>query len=446
MSKFNHPTTLMAFDAANDSLPSGSYFRKAVTLQNWWLTKPETDEDTKRLGVAGTSQQNQATRCFSSAPILKAYDIVDLETVDGVSIILQGFINKDRTLENGFSPEVFDHFVFGFPPYWEEFATSFPKGGSAAKCVSRVHEDEKDSIEGHTDIYKVSSLEFPHEHITKDGHGVLICERSPVTAEFKDDPNLGMSPVVRNGMDSCTGLKHVGVSSRRMTRSMTKMDSRKSNNSVLLHGISNVDKVTVINPVNIGSCDILRIDINQGENKDADVSGELEIDTTRSNLEAKHIKSECSDPLSSTNVDVIDVNDEILLPRTNMKACQNKKKIKEGKSGSRIDVPNKEGVAATHGTRSNLAIRTRSKSKRKQTTETPKSAKSTSRVKKGSKEIVKILSPESFSGKKSRSGRALLPVLEFWRNERVVYDADGYLCGVQTYVRQSSRGTRGRRN
>ncbi|KAM0043558.1 hypothetical protein Hdeb2414_s0010g00342661 [Helianthus debilis subsp. tardiflorus] len=63
----------------------------------------------------------------------------------------------------------------------------------------------------------------------------------------------------------------------------------------------------------------------------------------------------------------------------------------------------------------------------------PKSA--SSRGKKGGSEegygSAIILSVESFSGKKSRSGRVLLPPLEFWRNQKVVYDEHGEVCGVE---------------
>ncbi|KAK2657921.1 hypothetical protein Ddye_010973 [Dipteronia dyeriana] len=65
--------------------------------------------------------QLQAMRVFTSAPIVKQYDVFTLETADGICIILSGFINKARTKENGFSDEVFSHFLFGFPPFWEAY-------------------------------------------------------------------------------------------------------------------------------------------------------------------------------------------------------------------------------------------------------------------------------------------------------------------------------------
>lgn len=58
--------------------------------------------------------RKQAVRVFSSAPILRRYDVFTLETVDGICVIFQGFINKTLTKENGFSSEVCEdiHLIF----------------------------------------------------------------------------------------------------------------------------------------------------------------------------------------------------------------------------------------------------------------------------------------------------------------------------------------------
>lgn len=68
--------------------------------------KADKDYDGRRLAVAGiTSGEKQAVRVFSSAPILKRYDVFTLETVDGICVIIQGFINKALTQQNGFPSE-----------------------------------------------------------------------------------------------------------------------------------------------------------------------------------------------------------------------------------------------------------------------------------------------------------------------------------------------------
>ena len=56
--------------------------------------------------------RQHATRLFSSAPIIKRNDAYTLETADGVTVVVQGMINKERTQDNGFPLEVCDHFCF----------------------------------------------------------------------------------------------------------------------------------------------------------------------------------------------------------------------------------------------------------------------------------------------------------------------------------------------
>lgn len=57
---------------------------------------------------------------------------------------------------------------------------------------------------------------------------------------------------------------------------------------------------------------------------------------------------------------------------------------------------------------------------------------------------VSIVSPELLSLKRSRSGRLLLPSLDFWRNQKAVYDADRRITGIQEvlHVVEPSRGSR----
>ncbi|XP_009787991.1 uncharacterized protein [Nicotiana sylvestris] len=101
---------------------SKSGFKPTVCLKDWWLKRAEADSQGRTLAVAGnTSREGQAMRVFSSAPILKVFDVFTLETIDGICVVLKGFINKTHSEENGFPSEVFEQFLFGFPPQWEVF-------------------------------------------------------------------------------------------------------------------------------------------------------------------------------------------------------------------------------------------------------------------------------------------------------------------------------------
>ncbi|KAL2323356.1 hypothetical protein Fmac_027735 [Flemingia macrophylla] len=114
-------------DSTPIATPSDDYescsFRQTVSLYDWWLVKAKNDFQGKRLAVAGVSSgKNEAVRVFVSSAVIKRYDLFSLETADGKFVIIRGFINEQRTLENGFAPEVFNHFLFGFPPNWESYA------------------------------------------------------------------------------------------------------------------------------------------------------------------------------------------------------------------------------------------------------------------------------------------------------------------------------------
>lgn len=56
--------------------------------------------------VALINFREGARRVFSSAPIAKRFDVFTLETVDGICVSIKGFINKQKTTENGFPSEV----------------------------------------------------------------------------------------------------------------------------------------------------------------------------------------------------------------------------------------------------------------------------------------------------------------------------------------------------
>ncbi|KAJ7972535.1 hypothetical protein O6P43_010407 [Quillaja saponaria] len=129
-------------DSRNNYDDSLSCFQKTVVLYDWWLVKAEKDFEGKWLAVAGnTSRVQQALRVFTSASIVKRYDVFSLETADGIYVFVKGFINKLRTRENGFSSEIFDHFVFGFPPHWECCAVNCYDKEFGTGSVSRKNAD-----------------------------------------------------------------------------------------------------------------------------------------------------------------------------------------------------------------------------------------------------------------------------------------------------------------
>ncbi|KAL8507780.1 hypothetical protein ACS0TY_018353 [Phlomoides rotata] len=128
-----------------------------VLLHDWWLVRADSDSHGKQIGIGGFifNEGIGAKRRFASAPIVKRQDAVTLKTVDGITIMVLGYLNKFQTLKNGFSHEVCDHFVIGFPYYWEEFADLSVREERADICGSKEVPC--------TDAYKTTS---PGDHGT----------------------------------------------------------------------------------------------------------------------------------------------------------------------------------------------------------------------------------------------------------------------------------------
>ncbi|KAF9683813.1 hypothetical protein SADUNF_Sadunf04G0053200 [Salix dunnii] len=120
-----------------------SAFQKTVMLHDWWLIKAEQEFQGKKIAVAGfTSLEKKPVRVFHSAAITKRYDVFTLQTADGVTVLLHGYINRTLTVENGFSSKVFRHFCFGFPPDWEECGTKFLNSSCESVAEPPVSQNE----------------------------------------------------------------------------------------------------------------------------------------------------------------------------------------------------------------------------------------------------------------------------------------------------------------
>ncbi|KAL6551679.1 hypothetical protein OROGR_007833 [Orobanche gracilis] len=119
----NHPKESPSAPSMTPRTTMCSSSLKQVLLHDWWLIKCDSDCHGKRLGIGGfTCKGGQGIRSFCSAPIVMRHDAVTLKTIDGITVLVHGYLNRPRTLENGFSSEVCENFQIGFPYYWDEFA------------------------------------------------------------------------------------------------------------------------------------------------------------------------------------------------------------------------------------------------------------------------------------------------------------------------------------
>ncbi|PUZ46666.1 hypothetical protein GQ55_7G100500 [Panicum hallii var. hallii] len=105
-----------------------------VTLFEWWLDRVEGDD--QKVAVAGIFERNQTVLEFAPATIAKRHEACVLETEDGIVLLIYGSLNLSRMRANGYSSEVCEKFMLGFPYWWRNCNQLYPKAaqtGSDAK-------------------------------------------------------------------------------------------------------------------------------------------------------------------------------------------------------------------------------------------------------------------------------------------------------------------------
>uniref|UniRef100_A0A0D9Y9Y9 SANTA domain-containing protein n=1 Tax=Oryza glumipatula TaxID=40148 RepID=A0A0D9Y9Y9_9ORYZ len=104
--------------AAAKEAPAVSYLQACVELDDWWLERVEGEEGKVRV-VGSNTTTSRAGRRFTSASIKTRHASGDLETEDGIIIMIARPPNISKMHLNGFPDEVSKHFSLGFPVQWE---------------------------------------------------------------------------------------------------------------------------------------------------------------------------------------------------------------------------------------------------------------------------------------------------------------------------------------
>ncbi|XP_065854298.1 kinetochore-associated protein KNL-2 homolog [Euphorbia lathyris] len=390
-----------------------SYFRKTVSLRDWWLIKADDDSEGKMLAVAGfTCGEQQAYRVFNSAPISKRCDVFTLETADGITVILQGFINKNRTIQNGFPSEVLSHFLFGFPPNWEDYA------GDYLKQVVATGIDFKNT----SDLDKPTNNS--ENQSEENGDGLKSGITSTLT-EIQSPSNL-------------LGCVHEEVVAPK--ESLSKLvgdfgDSEQPSNYFETTMISSAEQTDAefddLTPSEMKS--------ERGSNATLCNSGNLTCSKTVEDLKDNQKQKDVAElPMKHKNKQSPEVAQH--LNRKGLKKCshstlhaesniqQSVLKASRASSNSSDSLKNKENAEQ-------IFVRGSStwKARRRIIFDTPVESPRTQK----SKEKTRIVSPESLRLRRSRSGRLLLPPLEFWHNQIPIYDADRNVTGIQEEISSS---------
>ncbi|KAH1216660.1 Kinetochore-associated protein KNL-2 [Glycine max] len=339
---------------SNDIVSSS--FRRTVTLYDWWLVIAKNDFQGKRLAVAGvSSRKDEATRVFVSAAVIKRYDVFSLETADGICVIIRGFINEQRTLENGFSAEVFHHFLFGFPPDWERYALD---------CFKEEPTTDADLGVENAIPTSLASEEAPGDHEKSFPEN-----ESNVSKEIN-----GVNVACSSGGKSRSARLHdIKVYQQKKPASGGSLKHPNNENST---------------SVALENCDVKGL-----------------------KSPATPIQSQSSRQLSTSPGQVIKKSaskiSRTLSPKT--EGCYKKK---------RVTVETKVVMPKGKLNKSASALKN------------PRE-KDLSPLAKGSQQKISTFTPESLSFRKSRSGRLLLPPLEFWRNQIPIYNADHEITEIR---------------
>ncbi|CAN6270579.1 unnamed protein product [Urochloa humidicola] len=105
-----------------------------ITMLQWWLAKVEGDDE--RIAVAGVFERNNTVEDLAPALIAKRHEACVLETEDGIVLLIYGSPNISRTLAYGYSTQVCEKFMLGFPYWWQSYNQLYPKEdtSSNARC------------------------------------------------------------------------------------------------------------------------------------------------------------------------------------------------------------------------------------------------------------------------------------------------------------------------
>ncbi|KAJ6738451.1 MIS18-BINDING PROTEIN 1 [Salix koriyanagi] len=464
-----------------------SAFQKTVLLHDWWLIKAEQEFQGKKIAVAGlTSLEKKPVRVFHSAAITKRYDVFTLQTADGVTVLLQGYINRTITVENGFSSQVFRHFCFGFPPDWEECGTKFLNSScesvaeppvSQNECrhsfLSRPVDEGVDNLKN-DDSKNLSPLSSCHVNDVSwvenslgvpaepsDHHVDMALSSGRIGSMKSKSGSFGKLMAKRSSslerisiMNDASGERsvHTDYNVGNITRSnFDQILPVRTSGVVLAVSLKESSSLKKKKRENAGNKDGLKSGIDfsipsfpQGPQSGAEaniISPSMEeTDTMDANLiDSGHRKSTAS----LTNSMDIPTQKSVSGHSVRYKA---KGLISiEGKpkrnSGTTLDIA--EAMLRASRKMNTLSENSKSKEKKETIAVGKRQARRAIIFDAGIRETTtRIHSPESLSLKRSRSGRLLLPTLDFWRNQIPVYDENRNITGVQEElgVVEPSRG------
>ncbi|KAK2455155.1 hypothetical protein QL285_002636 [Trifolium repens] len=459
------------------TLFSFSPFNPYIILNDWWLVKSQNHFQGNRLAVSGiSSRKEEAAHIFVSAPIIKRYDVFSLETADGIYVITRGFINEKRTLENGFTPQILKGFLYGFPPNWESYALECIKeesevGIDSANAVpENVSSICQEILSDSKYFGEENSIPTPlvfHEEAPGK------CKKPSAADKCEVSKEIGEVDVAyrSDGNRRCTRLYNNKVCQQKQQQPVSggllkHLDIEQSSTSM---EVENRDSDTAVSNNVSANLPEISPDAVEKSFPTSFVSPEKATgDCKKSLLEDDHDKSI---KMSEVNVVHGSGGNRRSVRLHNIKLSQKKQPATEGppKYPNEHQISPSEALEKSDGGHESPSTPVQSqlkgpvnalseqvtnkfasrvfkatpaktegcyKKKRVTIIKSASSVKSShernvSHLNKGSKRTLSVVSPESLSLKKSRSGRLLLPPLEFWRNQIPIYNVDHEITEIQ---------------
>ncbi|KAB1213348.1 hypothetical protein CJ030_MR5G003582 [Morella rubra] len=231
--KSSKPTTRTP---SSTTIVSSALF-KSVSLHHWWLARAPHG---KGLAIGGfASLERLGVRVFCSAAISKRHDATTLETTDGITITICGFINRSRTHQNGFPPKILtarcqkvcNHFLIGFPYNWEEYAVGCSGEESADRGGVSASDDTNIPLGDIAD----KSVPFSIEDVP------LTRIRDLFMTTFGDPENCQIIKSIYNNISGTSTvnspMKNVesGINETRINEKESKPDQKYNNNNSVLN-------------------------------------------------------------------------------------------------------------------------------------------------------------------------------------------------------------------
>ncbi|XP_024634931.1 kinetochore-associated protein KNL-2 homolog isoform X2 [Medicago truncatula] len=457
---------------SSNGTATSSCFRRTVTLYDWWLVK-SSQGNNHRLAISGiSSRKEEAVQFFVSAPIIKRYDVFSLETADGIYVITRGFMNEQRTLENGFTPQISKIFLYGFPPNWESYALECIGEGSEADIDSanaipdNVSAICQEILSDGEENFSPTSLVLPDEALGK-------CKKPFATKECKASKEMsGIDVTYGSGENRhSTRLRNINVFQRKQQpayrgprkhpnkkqiSTSTEVETCDSDTAISENVSANLPEIpsdaveksfptSLVSPdKTIGDCnkafleDERDMSIKKCEVNVVHGSGRNRCSARLHNVKLCQKKRPVTgDPATHPDKDQISASPALEKSdgglESLMTPIQSQKGIVNTLSGQVTDkfrsrIP-KTFSSKTEGCykRKRVTFETEAVGPKRKNIKPASSVKSSqgrdiSHSNKGSTQRLSTVSPESLGLKKSRSGRWLLPRLEFWRNQTPIYN------------------------